>query len=177
MKIELKKIKHYPKLSEETEAFTAELYVDDKKVADVRNDGRGGCNFCYSYDKNSRSIIKQAEEFCKTLPPVTSDYEDVGDLPMDLDFKISLLLGEYLEEKERKKHEQKLAKDILRDMKKGIVYKTENGHRISSWKGHTIESLLKREDGRNVIKKTLSEFKSQGHQILNTNIPKELFAE
>lgn len=42
MKLQLKKVKIYDELSEETICFTAELYADGKKVATVKNDGRGG---------------------------------------------------------------------------------------------------------------------------------------
>ena len=41
---ELRKIKSFEAMSEETEAFTAELWVDGKHLADVKNDGHGGCN-------------------------------------------------------------------------------------------------------------------------------------
>jgi len=44
MKLALKNIKIAKHLSEETTAFTASLYVDGKRVGDVRNGGTGGCN-------------------------------------------------------------------------------------------------------------------------------------
>ena len=47
MKLQLKKIKIYDELSEETICFTAELYADGKKVATVKNDGRGGSTDVY----------------------------------------------------------------------------------------------------------------------------------
>lgn len=42
--VEVKSYRPAPQLSEETEAFTANLYVNGKRAGDVRNDGRGGCN-------------------------------------------------------------------------------------------------------------------------------------
>jgi hypothetical protein len=41
---ELRKIKSFEAMSEETEAFTAQLWVDGKHLADLKNDGQGGCN-------------------------------------------------------------------------------------------------------------------------------------
>jgi len=41
MKIELKNIKHMPSLSEETEAFSANLYINDVKAGIGSNGGRG----------------------------------------------------------------------------------------------------------------------------------------
>jgi hypothetical protein len=173
MNIELKKIKHSERLSRETFAFTAELHVDGKKIADVENNGSGGCNNIYPCIDGGYAFIEKLEEFCKTLPSVPSEYEEIGDLSMSLDFKISILVGEYLEAKDA----AKFAKNLLKDMNKGILLKIPNGYEIATWKGHTIESLLKIEKGRSVIKAKISELKSQGEIILNTNIPQELFAE
>lgn len=41
MKLSLKKVQIYPKLSEETNAFTAQLCLDGKPVAEVDNSGKG----------------------------------------------------------------------------------------------------------------------------------------
>lgn len=42
MNIELRNLKHFASGSEETECFTATIYVDGKKVGDASNDGHGG---------------------------------------------------------------------------------------------------------------------------------------
>jgi len=41
---DLKKIKCYEEMSEETQAFSAEFWVDGNHVANVKNDGQGGPN-------------------------------------------------------------------------------------------------------------------------------------
>lgn len=41
MKLSLKKVQIYPKLSEETNAFSAQLCLDGKPVAEVDNSGKG----------------------------------------------------------------------------------------------------------------------------------------
>ncbi len=43
--LELRAIRHSPSLSQETSAFTADLYVDGKKFAHCSNDGNGGQTF------------------------------------------------------------------------------------------------------------------------------------
>ena len=43
MKIEIKNIKHSPSLSEETNAFTADIYVNGVKAGSAMNRGHGGC--------------------------------------------------------------------------------------------------------------------------------------
>lgn len=79
MKIELRNVKTYPRNSEETAAFNASVYVDGKRVGEASNSGRGEANRL----EVPRDIEEKMSAFCKTLPPS-------GDLPMDLDFFISL---------------------------------------------------------------------------------------
>ena len=66
MKLQLKGVKVYDELSEETICFTAELHVDGKKLATVRNDGCGGCTNVY-FTESVRSnpvqtLIQYADE-------------------------------------------------------------------------------------------------------------------
>lgn len=42
MNIEVKNYKRYPALSEETEAYSATVYIDGKRAGEARNDGHGG---------------------------------------------------------------------------------------------------------------------------------------
>lgn len=44
MKIELRRINHNPRLSEETNAYTAEIWIDGERAFDARNQGQGGCD-------------------------------------------------------------------------------------------------------------------------------------
>ena len=41
MEITLKSVKHFPSLSEETEAYSASVYVDGKKIGTIENTGKG----------------------------------------------------------------------------------------------------------------------------------------
>jgi hypothetical protein len=45
MEVELKKLAIYPRLSEETTAFAADLWIDGAKVGYAKNDGHGGMTF------------------------------------------------------------------------------------------------------------------------------------
>ncbi len=77
MKIELKSIQHFEKMSEETEAFTANVYIDGYKAAFARNDGHGGSTNFQGYDTKGWQLLAQAEQYCQTLPPRT--YEVSGE--------------------------------------------------------------------------------------------------
>jgi hypothetical protein len=79
MKIELKKISFNERMSEETNCFVADLYINGKKVGYVKNDGHGGCTDYRGYNPADNQVIKDAEAYCKTLPKVkynTSEWEN-----------------------------------------------------------------------------------------------------
>ena len=64
--VELKNVKVAQHMSEETTAFTATLYINGKKAAHVKNDGRGGDNYPSFLDGG---LGKDFHAFCKSLPP------------------------------------------------------------------------------------------------------------
>ena len=110
--IQLKNVKIAWNMSEETTAFTATLYIDGKKAADVKNEGRGGDNHPRFMD---RELEKEFHEFCKSLPPRDFGMDDDGAVnetyPMDYDSFIGDLLREWISNDEWKKA-----------CKKGVVY-------------------------------------------------------
>jgi hypothetical protein len=168
MKIELKNIKFSESLSEETNAFTADVYVNGKKLLYAKNSGQGGSTDYNTYNSADRPFLKEVEDYCLGLPPIKSDFG--GTLKMDLEFKIDLLLSDWLKAKD----EAKQAKKLQKDCRKGLVYKTDNGHGLVSWKGHTIDSILAHPQGAMTIKMAVRKLWREGKTIINTNIPKEL---
>lgn len=153
MKLELKSIKHNPSLSEETEAFTADLWVNGKKVAYCSNRGHGGCTDYRAYDKLLQPLLAEAEVYCKSLPPVTYLKST---LDMDLGFKIDNMLFEWLEAKE---------------YSKSLIYEKPNGDVIqTTWKGITLAKMLKTQLGIQTIQKKVTQLKSEGCKIRNTNL-------
>ena len=61
-------------MSDETDCFVADIWIDGKKVGEAKNDGHGGCNM-YS----SRSVEQRLNELARTLPPVTVGLNDPQD--------------------------------------------------------------------------------------------------
>lgn len=57
MNFKLKKVKFFDEMSEETPCFKAEIWENGKHIADVKNDGRGGCNDIYVHSKENRAEI------------------------------------------------------------------------------------------------------------------------
>lgn len=103
MKIELRKVAHYPRMSQETEAFNADVYVNGVKRGTVENDGHGGPNMIHPH-----TLEAEIEAYAKTLPPDVSEY---GELPYSADFLISTILEEHL-----------LQKELTRRLKKNTIF-------------------------------------------------------
>lgn len=159
MKIELKKIKIAANMSEETTAFTAELFVNGKNIGYVKNDGRGGCTDYYNNpDEKSKEALKAAEAYCLTLPEV-----DYGSFKhkMDLETFIDELLDKHLKEKEKIKLEKKMVDAIIFGVPNGYSYTQIKQNRpLASF---PVESLQK------AIDNLKAKFKN-GEVIMNTNL-------
>ena len=63
MKIELRNIKYSDFASEETACYQATIYIDGKKVGEVSNSGKGGCDNIYPYE-----VENMINRYAKTLP-------------------------------------------------------------------------------------------------------------
>lgn len=71
-RITIANLKVASSLSEETTAYSADIYFDGKKVGYARNDGRGGMTFCQPY-QGTADKLREAEAFAGTLPILKSD--------------------------------------------------------------------------------------------------------
>lgn len=160
--IELKKISHNERLSEETNCFSADVYINGEKVAHAQNRGNGGSTDIHPYE-GMREKLQEAELWAKSLPPHTSE---LGPLDSDLELVIDNLLCDHLVEKTK----AKFAKRLLKDMEKGICYGTESSYELFWWKSHTIAQMLASENARAVLQKKVDELKADGKKILNTNL-------
>jgi hypothetical protein len=73
MKLELKNIKYYASMSEETDCYEAILYVDGKRLGRVHNDGHGGCD----HHDFSWKDYERVNEWCKeNLPKWTCEHDN-----------------------------------------------------------------------------------------------------
>lgn len=106
--ITLKSFKHYPKMSEETNAFSATILWKGKKVGDCKDNGRGGCiDFNVPY-----SILEEMMSYARTLP----DVECEGTvLKMNLELHVGEMVGELIAAQEKDKAEKRTAKWIAKN--------------------------------------------------------------
>lgn len=180
MKIEIKNIKHSAHLSEETEAFTATLYIEGKKAAYVRNDGQGGPTNIVPENGDGRKLVQQAVSYCRTLPPILDPETDglTGTpLPMDLELFIDTLLFDYLKGKDEKQFQRKIDKAMLTNIVVGSdatpdEFRTFRSKRpISDWlQTEASKAILVR-----ILKEQVLPKMQKGEQIVNRNIPAEIF--
>lgn len=107
MQVQLKKIKICHNLSEESTAYTADLYINGHKAAAAKNDGHGGCDLYQPYDAKGRDLVREAEaHFSQT----TASLSDGTTFPGNLETEVARLLDE---------HETK--QNLRRELRKGIV--------------------------------------------------------
>lgn len=173
MKIELKSIHFSEHLSEETNAFTADVWVDGQNVGHAKNDGRGGETYVgvqYSKDdkvmKRNHEVLRKAEEYATSLPPHEWVYDGkTYTRNNDITTVVDDLLDKYLKDKEEKKWRKKT--------EKSFVSKSGNMWRYTSFKLPIPELIVKFPAQ---MKKNFEEFKASlkpGEVIYNTNIPKD----
>lgn len=159
MKIELKNVKFAEHMSEETNAFTADIIINGINAGYAKNDGRGGPTDCRPHFEH-RELFKQAEAFCLTLPPI-----DYGTFKhkMDMEAMVDQLFEDWLKEKEQKKLETKMQRCILVKRLSGDI------NMFSYPKTKLSElPLIKLQSMYDTIKKQLK----PGEKFLNTNLEK-----
>ena len=158
MKIELKSIKFSEAMSEETNAFTANLYINGKNIGYCKNTGQGGCT---DYNANSpvlRSVIADAETYCKALPKTkwkTMEFDQ------SLESVINDLLEDWLKAKETKKMQRKMNTCILVGVPDASAYGVYNFKQpLSNVNAMQLQNSVNRIKGK----------LETGEVILNTNL-------
>jgi hypothetical protein len=121
MNVQLKKISFNERMSEETNCFVADLYINGKKVGYVKNDGRGGCTDYHGDSVESNKLIAEAEKYFKAMPKVRSE-EFNFEYDQSLENIIDEIFTEYLKERERKKREKLFDKAICFGVPNGGSY-------------------------------------------------------
>ena len=162
MKIELKKIYFSERMSEETNCFAADLYINGKKVGYVKNDGQGGCTDYHGYTKEDNEIIRKAEEYCKTLPDVTSHGYV---LKQNLELVIDTLFEEHIIAKLKAKEEKKMQKLF----QTAIVFGKPNAPQYRYMNFKQPLSSIPMSKLVFYVAKVVSDHCRDGVQLLNTN--------
>ncbi len=168
MKIELKNVKVNEAFSEETTCFIADVFINGKKVAHAKNDGRGGCTDYYPYE-GQRELLNLAEDFCKRLPKEKVDFGGtIHEFAQSLESVIDNLLFEKEKEKEQKKIEKLCENNIVWGKPNGMSYK------MLSFKGKIkFADVKKTIQGQKALERLIDRVKGElkeGEIIFNKNL-------
>ena len=110
MKLTLKSVKHNERLSRDSHCFTATLYVDNKKMFGVMDDGWGGCMETYYIKGGVKDVGAKEIEIDKVLkqtPRERKPEHDKYNLPVldnCLEFVVCDLVNQFLQDREIKKY-------------------------------------------------------------------------
>lgn len=160
-KVTLKKISYYERMSEETNCFAADLYINGKKVGEVKNDGQGGCTDYRSLTNEDDEIIKQTEAYFKTLPKVKPDGYTFTYQPT-LESEIDDLFEAYLKAREEKKKLKLMETAILIGKPNSMTYSyIKQRVKLSQFPVNVLQSF---------IDKIKAQHCTDGKVILNTNL-------
>jgi hypothetical protein len=111
VKIEVRNLKHSPSLSEETNAYTATIYVDGKRAIDASNHGTGGADRYHPIAPFTYKDIDRVDDWLKANNPKTHGIEhsleiEIGDqvenilarkqLDKILRTKITVIVGDHV---------------------------------------------------------------------------------
>lgn len=112
MKLELRNIRNYPRMSEETNAYDAVVYKDGKRLCAVGNRGNGGPDEQRPFPPHTMADIKAVDEWlAANIPPLPSFIEGRPGTPCDLE----IWCGRQLER-------TIATRDLKRRMARAVVY-------------------------------------------------------
>jgi len=163
MKVELKNVKFSEHMSEETNAFTADVYVDGKKCGYAKNDGHGGCTNVQDYgDPGLYGIMQMAENYLRTQPDINIGTEAKPFMvKSNFENVVDQLFEQWLQNKEVKKFEKKMVNHLMWGIPAGTSY--------------TQMRFVKplNQIDRDILQQFLDKYKKtfkEGEKYLNTNL-------
>ena len=140
-RITVKGIKYAEFASEETNCFTASVYLDGKRLGEAHNDGHGGETWFHPYMVDDKAKMAESEAYAESLPPM--DCSDIGAadlLPMTLELLINSIVVDYLNAKTEKAFEAKMKRlcNTKVVLKEGDAYFTISGKYQSQRKDQIV---------------------------------------
>ena len=116
-KLELKNIKYFASMSEETPCYKADIFINGKKAIRVSNHGHGACDDHYPFKPFTYKDVKDLEKYLAKLEE--DDFEPIDSWCHDR-------LYEYLDQKK-----------IKRDMKTKFICINKNTNELFAYEKNT----------------------------------------
>lgn len=178
MNLELKNIEIFESLSEETIAFTADLFVNNTKLAHVNNKGSGGNSIYQLYQIDDRPLLLQTEAYCKNLPPEVYPSRifpgETIKVPMNLETYIDNLLEDHLQKKYLDIFHKEIAKHQTDSILFGIPDQTYTRLRLAKPIAEIVRFSKGAEAIQTIIQERILPYLKKDEIILNTNLPPAL---
>lgn len=132
MKFELRNVSHNERLSEETHAYAADLYVSGSLMAFVSNQGHGGCDMVRPAPGYSHADIEKLEAYAKTLPVIVANFIDPATgKPFEMPQTLETICGDLLEN-------HLAARDMRRTLKRTIAFIDPAKKGVQIYKGKHV---------------------------------------
>ena len=175
MQIELKNIYVSGRQSRETVAFQATLFINNYRVGVITNDGQGGATMYRPIDDKGSLLIREAEVWCRKLPPLVFTDEMVAGkpvtIPMELEIYLDNLVTDWLNYKDLERFRRKAEKEMLSAIVFGVPDKS---FRIMKYR-NPIAAMIRYNKGVGQLKmdihKKVLPMLQDNEKILNTNVP------
>tara|TARA_R110001606_G_C15216468_1_gene633483 strand:- start:208 stop:720 length:513 start_codon:yes stop_codon:yes gene_type:complete len=116
--ITLKNIKHAEFASEETNCYSATIYVNGKRFATVSNDGFGGSDHVQPFSKNYQDLQDLEKQIASTYPKWGSEFGGSNDHDTTLEIICGDLVNEWLKRKDFKKAMRRIL--YMKPQQKGL---------------------------------------------------------
>lgn len=127
-KFELKKVSYSQRLSQETNAFAADIYIDGVKAGDAQNDGHGGETNC-SLHYLTPEKRKEIQTWISQQPP--KEYPGSEGKPFTIPFSLEVIVDDLMEEWLDNKYGEGAQKKKW--CKKDVVFRVK-GDKIDSYR-------------------------------------------
>lgn len=149
-RLSLSRLKLYPRLSEETVAFSARLLLDGVEIAEVSNTGKGEDIRIdhYGFVSKTDDDIKHARAIAEAMPARSLDLG--GGRVVELK---STLCSWISDEVARLDVEKRLAAGIARAAKKGLVFRMPKDDRLSFRTARLIGGMTREETAAHLLRR------------------------
>ena len=131
--IELRKISHNASLSEETFAYTAQVWANGVHICDVSNHGHGGCDMQYPAKGKTHKDVTALNDLIKATFPK----EDTG---MELDGKPFIMEPSLESVCHGLVSEWLIEKDLKRLLKRTVAFMPADKNEVRTYKGKIADA-------------------------------------
>ena len=162
MKVELKNVHFSESLSEETNAFTANVYVNGKKCGYAKNDGCGGCTDIRQLGGVNSKLFVECVNYLKTQPQINIGSEkEPYMVDCDMETMVDHLFELWLKDRDMKKLEKNMKNCLMWGVPYDVTY-------------HYVKFKVKLSDiPHDILQNKINHYKKDfkdGEVFLNTNL-------